>query len=85
MTLHFDDDEQHIPRRLEREKRIGRVVLVDQNTCKYIVDTYDASEMVPWIRTFIGRIEKLECSDETVVTRFYDDLNQVYALYGGEE
>jgi len=85
MTLHFDDDEQHIPRRLEREKRNGRVVLVDQNTCKYIVDTYDASEMVPWIRTFIGRIEKLECSDETVVKRFYDDLNQVYALYGGEE
>jgi len=85
MTLHFDDDEQHIPRRLEREKRNGRVELVDQNTCKYIVDTYDASEMVPWIRTFIGRIEKLECSDETVVKRFYDDLNQVYALYGGEE
>ena len=85
MTLHFDDDEQHIPRRLEREKRNGRVELVDQNTCKYIVDTYDASEMVPWIRTFTGRIEKLECSDETVVKRFYDDLNQVYALYGGEE
>ncbi len=34
MTLHFDDDEQHIPRRLEREKRNGRVELVDQNTCK---------------------------------------------------
>ena len=84
MTLHFDDDEQHIPRRLEREKRNGRVEIVDQNTCKYIVDTYDASEMMPWIRTFIGRIEKLECSDETVVKRFYDDLNQVYALYGGE-
>ena len=84
MTLPFDDDEQHIPRRLEREKRNGRVELVDQNTCKYIVDTYDASEMVPWIRTFIGRIEKLECSDETVVKRFYDDLDQVYALYGGE-
>ena len=84
ITLHFDEDEQHIPRRLEREKRNGRVELVDQNTCKYIVDTYDASEMVPWIRTFIGRIEKLECSDETVVKRFYEDLNQVYALYGGE-
>lgn len=84
MTLHFDDDEQHIPRRLEREKRIGRVEMVDANTCRYIIDTYDASELLPWIRTFIGRIEKLECSDETVVKRFYDDLNQVYALYGGE-
>ena len=84
MTLHFDDHEQHIPRRLEREKRNGRVEIVDQNTCKYIVDTYDASELLPWIRTFIGRIEKLECSDKTLVKRFYEDLEQVYALYGGD-
>ena len=84
MTIHFDDSEQHIPRRLEREKRNGHVELIDNNTCRYIVDTYDASEMLPWIRTFIGRIEKLECSDEAVVRRFYEDLDQVYALYGGE-
>lgn len=84
MTLHFDDDEQHIPKRLEREKRNGRVEMVDKNTCKYIVDTYDASEMLPWIRTFIGRIEKLTCSDETVVQRFYEDLEQVLTIYGGE-
>lgn len=84
MTLHFDDDEQHIPKRLEREKRNGRVEMVDQNTCKYVVDTYDASEMLPWIRTFIGRIVKLTCSDETVVRRFYEDLEQVWAMYGGE-
>ena len=83
-NLHFDDDEQHIPQRLEREKRNGRVEIIDQNTCKYIVDTYDASEMLPWIRTFIGRIEKLECSDETVVKRFYEDLELTFALYGGE-
>lgn len=84
MTLHFEDSEQHIPRRLEREKRIGRVEIIDANTCKYIVDTYDASEMLPWLRTFIGRIEKLECSDEAVVKRFYDDLELTFQLYGGE-
>jgi len=84
MTIHFEDNEQHIPRRLEREKRNGRVEIVNPNTCKYIVDTYDAAEMLPWIRTFIGRIEKLECSDETMVKRFYEDLEQAYALYGGE-
>lgn len=84
MTLHFEDDEQHIPRRLEREKRNGRVELVDKNTCKYIVDTYDAAELMPWLRTFIGRIEKLECSDAQVVKRFYADLDGLYAMYGGE-
>ena len=85
MTLHFEDDEQHIPQRLEREKRNGRVEMVDKNTCKYIVDTYDASEMMPWLRTFIGRIEKLECSDQKVVDKFYEDLEEMYSLYGGEE
>ena len=84
MTLHFDDDEQYIPRRLEREKRNGRVELIDQNTCKYIVDTYDASELIPWLRTFIGRIEKLECTDQKVVARFYADLELMYQQYGGE-
>lgn len=85
LTLHFEDHEQHIPRRLEREKRNGRVEMVDKNTCKYIVDTYDALELFPWIRTFIGRIVKLECSDKAAVKRFYEDLDQLYALYGGEE
>ena len=84
MTLHFDDNEQHIPQRLEREKRNGRVEIVDQNTVRYIADVYDASEMLPWLRTFIGRIEKLECSDGQVVKKFYEDLDQMYGMYGGE-
>ena len=46
---------------------------------------YDAAELLPWLRTFIGRIETLECSDETVVRRFYDDLDGMLALYGGED
>ena len=84
MTIHFEDNEQHIPRRLEREKRNGRVETVDANTCKYIVDTYDATELLPWIRTFIGRVEKLECSNEAVVKRFYEDFESVCTLYGGD-
>lgn len=84
MTLHLEDDEQHVLRRLEREKRIGRVERIDSNTYKYVVDTYDASELLPWIRSFIGRIEKLECSDESVVTKFYENLEQMYRMYGGE-
>lgn len=84
MTIHFDDDEPYILQRLEREKRNGRVERVDQNTCRYIVDTYDAAGMLPWLRTFIGRIEKLECSDAAVTEQFYADLDATLALYGGE-
>lgn len=84
MTLHFEDDEQHIPRRLEREKRNGRVEMLGPNTVRFITDVYDASELLPWLRTFIGRIEKLECSDESVVRRFWDDFAETAGLYGGE-
>lgn len=85
MTVRFGADEQYILKRLEREKRGGTVTLLDECTCRYTADVYDAAEMLPWIRTFIGRIEKLECSNPEVVRKFYEDLERMYAMYGGDE
>lgn len=84
MTVSYGPEENFIPKRLEREKRNGRVEILDDHTCRYIADVYDASELIPWLRTFIGRIEKLECSDNTVVERFWADLEQMSELYGGD-
>lgn len=84
MTVHHEDHEQHIPLRLEREKRNGNMERIGPNTCRYVADIYDAAEMLPWLRTFIGRIEKLECSNKAVVKQFYDDLAAMTAMYGGE-
>ena len=84
MTVSYGPEEDFIPRRLDREKRNGRVEILDDHTCRYIADVYDASELIPWLRTFIGRIEKLECSDNTVVERFWADLEQMSELYGGD-
>lgn len=84
MTVVYSEKEGHIPKRLEREKRNGKVEYLGEGVCRYSVDLYDAKEMLPWIRTFTGRITELKCSDESVVTRFYEDLEQMYSLYGGE-
>lgn len=81
LTVRFAPGEEYILQRLEREKRNGRVERLDGNTCRYTVDTYDAAELLPWLRTFIGRIVKLECSDRSVVDRFYADLERMYGLY----
>lgn len=83
LTIHIEDDEKFILNRLEREKRQGEVVILDAHTCRFTADVYDAQEMVPWFRTFIGRIEKLECSNEKVVQSFYHDFDEMSALYGG--
>ena len=77
-------DEEHILRRLEREKRCGTVEQLDRTHWRFSADVYDAVEMLPWIRTFTGRIAKLECSNPHVTDRFYKDLEMMAVMYGGE-
>ena len=84
MTVHVDDGESHIIDRLERERRCGRVEAIDSHTFKYVADVYDASEMLPWLRTFIGRVEALVCSDPWVKQRFLQDVEAMRRLYGGD-
>jgi len=76
--------EGFLVQRLRREKRCGTVEMVDERTCRFSADVYDAKEMVPWLRTFIGRISRLECSDQGVTERFYRDLDAMNAMYGGD-
>ena len=83
MTLHIEEGEEYILRRLEREKRNGHVVRLDEHRLVYRVLTYDATELLPWIRSFTGRIASLKCSNPQVVRQFYEDLDTLNALYGG--
>lgn len=84
MTVHIDENEGYIVNRLYREKRCGCVTQLDRNTYLYTADVFDATELLPWIRTFIGRVQSLTCTDESVVKTFYDDLAQMREMYGGE-
>lgn len=78
------EDEDYIVQRLEREKRCGRVERVDENHYRYVADVYDTTEMIPWIRTFISRITKMNFSDRTVENRFKADIQEMYRMYGIE-
>jgi hypothetical protein len=69
---------------LEREKRCGQVEQISDNLWRFIADVYDAQEMLPWLRTFIGRIVSLSCTNKAVEERFFTDLESLAALYGGD-
>lgn len=86
-TVHIGRNEQHIYKRLMREKRCGNVERIDENTAKFTADVYDSNEMLPWIRTFICRITSLEMSNKLVENRFRMDMTDLYRMYGigGEE
>ena len=84
-TVKISDEEEHIIRRLEREKRCGKIERLDNNTYKFSADIYDTSEIIPWIRTFICRITELNFSNKTLEKRFKDDLEEMYRMYGIKE
>ncbi len=81
MIVFIGNDEGFILNRLEREKRCGKVKQIDQYHFKFTADIYDAVEMLPWLRTFIGRIVKLECSNKYVIETFYSDLKDMEKMY----
>ncbi len=83
-TVRYDPGETHIHQRLEREKRCGRVEKPDENTSRFSADVYDATELVPWMRTFICRITDVSFSDKAIEARFLQDIREMYALYGLE-
>lgn len=84
-TIRYGAGEKHIPKRLEREKRCGTVGHLDENTSRFSADVYDASELIPWIRTFICRITEIHISNEKLEKQFREDIKAMYALYGLED
>ncbi|MBQ3490131.1 MAG: WYL domain-containing protein [Clostridia bacterium] len=85
-TVRIEEGEDYIVRRLEREKRIGKVERLDAYTYRFSADVYDTSELMPWIRTFICRIVQMNFSEKAHENRFKEDLKEMYRMYGiGEE
>ena len=85
MTVFAGPEEGHIAERLHREKRCGIVEKLDDTHWRFSADVYDASEMLPWLRTFTGRITDLQCTDKQVTARFWKDFKDQVRMYGLEE
>ena len=58
---------------------------IDDYTYRFIADVYETSELIPWIRTFICRIKKLNFSNRTIENKFKQDIEQMYKMYGIED
>ena len=83
-TVTYAEDEAFIPARLAREKRCGTVERLDDHTSRFSADVFDAAELIPWMRTFIGRITEYSFSDQVLEKRFKEDIEEMYRLYGVE-
>ena len=84
MDIYVGTDEAFIVRRLEREKRCGTVSKVDEETYRFSADVLDAYEMMPWIRTFFGRIKAIRCDNEDVKNQIKIDMVKILKQYEDE-
>lgn len=84
MDIYVGTDEAFIVRRLEREKRCGTVSKVDEETYRFSADVLDAYEMMPWIRTFFGRIKAIRCDNEDVKNQIKIDMLKMLKQYEDE-
>lgn len=82
MTLYINEEtEDFVIKRLEREGRGGHVEKIEENIYKYSVDIYDTNELTTWIKTFTGRIIKLEGDNKRVIQLFYEDIKTMAQMY----
>lgn len=79
LTLSIDETkESYVLERLLREGKHGVVEKIDSNLFTYIIEVVDTVELFPWLRTFIGRIVKIEGSNQNAIKRFKLDINAMY-------
>ncbi|MBP2655556.1 MAG: hypothetical protein H6Q73_3125 [Firmicutes bacterium] len=82
MVLSIDETtEAYVLARLKREGKHGTIEKIADNTFAYRIEVTDTQEMVPWLRTFIGRIISLSGSNKRVIKLFLDDIERMAALY----
>lgn len=82
LTLHIDEfNELYVLTRLETEGKNGTITRIAPNTYTYETEVFDSHEMLPWLRTFIGRIIDIESSNENLRSFFFHDIQKMLDMY----
>ncbi len=78
-----DPTDRHVIERLNREKRVGTVEMIDDHTYRFSADVCSTKEMKPWVRSFLGYISDLRMDEGEDLE---EELGTMYRMYQlGEE
>ena len=81
MTIRVSSPDDYAIKRIDIEKRHGTVEYLDNLTACFSIDVWEDREMLPWVRTFIGSIISLKCSNQNFIDRFNHDLRKSLKQY----
>ncbi len=80
VRLH-EESEAFILNRLEREGRQGTIKRLEPGLYEYTRKCWDAAELLPWVKSFTGRVVSFTCSNPRVENRFWDDIRLMKQMY----
>lgn len=83
VTLRIGEKERHTLLRLNREKRNGIVTRLEKDRVQFSTTVYDAKELLPWIRSYIGRIEHVESNNCAFREQLLESIQSLYIRYEG--
>lgn len=82
MEIILDEEEEaFILTRLEREGRGGSLKQLKPGLYQYTRLCADATELLPWAKSFTGRIRSFRCSNPAIEKRFWDDMQKMQEYY----
>lgn len=82
MEIRLDEQsEGHIVSRLEREGRGGILKRLKPGLYEYTRLCLDGAELLPWVKSFTGRIVSFHCSNGSVEKRLWDDMQIMAERY----
>lgn len=80
-----EEKEVYLIRRLEKEKRQGDVTRLEKDRYLFQIKLADMVAITPFLRTFFGRIEKIQCTNRLWEKQFWEDYQKMCSFYFEEE
>ena len=81
-TVTVGKGEEYVVRVLEREKRCGAVTPLGGGSYRFSAKVFDTTELVPWIRSFIGFITELSFSNKHIESDIMRSIFKTAQIYG---
>ena len=83
IVFSISDSMSYLADRIRREKRCGEIEETYKNQLNFRAEVYDALELMPWIRTYIGNIVSIKTSNHELERKLREDLKALNSLYEG--
>ena len=83
--LQFEPAEDYVLLRLNRENRFGKITKLSEGYVRFEADVTNSYEILPWVRTFMGWVTKIELSNKEALKHFKDEIRAMNDMYGGND